>query len=225
MKAKLGFIIFLACLLSTGLFAQDNTQFGISYGYTNQQFKFFIGDFNETNDGIWFDRQRLHGFSFGLNLHSYWKQGYSDDYSLGIFWGCYMELYHSKNKSSLSYNAQSYDEAYDDYTELDFQMPLHFSIQYLIDEDYIAIGAHVGPGMTVAALGEFSDSRKYYDSFNILKDELKAFNLTFDFALSLLLYPLRIDVQWDRGLLNVMDFDFYDKGIRNKFSVKAAWVF
>ena len=109
----------------------DDHQTGLHMGYTSQQFKFYSGDYYFVSDGIWGDKNRLHGFDIGVVVQGNWG------YGIGLYWALHTEFYFSTNNPTETYHATSVNGAYDFYGEFTFQMPLHLALKIpLTDEEY-----------------------------------------------------------------------------------------
>ncbi len=192
---------------------------GLSFGYTNQQYKITYGNQHFFSNGIWGDNKRLHGLDMGLIA-----QG-TIDYGIGIYIGLDMELYFSSNTPSQTYGAGTIEEVFDSYTELTFEIPLHIQFKQPLS-DIFAIGAHTGPGMTLSCMALFEDTRGYYSDYDAIGDGVNVFNLTWDFAVFMELENVRLDAMWSTGLINVTNGGWdADKVTRNKFSLGISILF
>ncbi len=198
----------------------DEKYIGISLGYVNQNFKYVTGDYSMTSGGIWENDKKLHGFTMGL------VGQVPFDFGIGLYLGMNMEIYGSSNNSKHSHHAQTVDEAYDSYTEIAFNIPIHLYFKVPLDSD-IALGLHTGIGSTITCMTLYEDTKGYYDSWtpNSEDSEFKNFNLTYDFALFMEIYCIRLDVQWDDGLINMVNLTDWDKIYRNKFTAKLSFMF
>lgn len=185
---------------------------GVYFGYTNQHFKFSSGTNNLITNGIWGNNKSLHGFEFGLLAQGTINNG------IGAYFAVNMEFYTSGNSPSSTYGSASLDEAYTDYSEFTFEIPLHIQFKQPIDDDIIAIGAHTGPTLTFTYLSLFEDTRGYYGSFDgFNSSNMKVFNPTWDLALFLEIGKVRFDVQWSYGLRDYK-IEGLDRATRSKFS-------
>lgn len=186
---------------------------GFYMGYSSQQFKVTTGDFFYSTDGIWENRNRLHGVSLGLAAQSNWL------YGLGLYWNMTLDMYLSTNNATSTTQASTISEAYDSYFELGFQMPLHVAFKLPLAKVF-AIGFHTGPGATASCVAIYSDSRGYYNKMNPLKEKyFKYYNITYDCAVFFEVFNCRIDVQWSTGLINQQSSDLWDQLTRDKFMV------
>lgn len=214
-------ILTLELLLATNVTAQDylvnrwycnNEGVGLCFGYTSQQFQAKYNDYNDYFDGIWGDKNRLHGAFLGFAKQGNWG------YGIGLYWGANLEFYLSTNNPTAVYQANSVNEAFDTYIEFTLNAPLHLAFKLPLRDNF-ALGFHTGPGVTLSYIAFFSDMRGYFDDWFCLGDGIKVFNLTYDFALFTEIGSIRFDVQWSTGLINQQSSSDWDKLTRNKFSI------
>lgn len=191
----------------------DDHQTGLHMGYTSQQFKFYSGDYYFVSDGIWGDKNRLHGFDIGVVVQGNWG------YGIGLYWALHTEFYFSTNNPTETYHATSVNGAYDFYGEFTFQMPLHLALKIPLTDDF-ALGFHTGPGITLTYISMFNDFRGYFDDWSGLGDQLNVINLTYDFALYLEFNKIRLESQWSYGFTNNKNYaSGLDRVVRNKFTI------
>lgn len=202
----------------TGYRYYNNTGLGITMGYTNQQFHYRTGEYHYYNDGIWGDRNRLHGFYMGFAHQSNWVAGF------GLYIGTNFNFYFSSNDPHGYYYAQTVNDAYDSYFECSLEIPLHLAFKLPLGYDF-ALGAHSGIGCTLTYVSVFSDSRGYFNDWSGLGEFLKVANLTYDFALYLELGGLRVDAQWSTGLIRQASSSDWDQLLRDKFLVGLTLFF
>ena len=191
----------------------DDHKAGLYLGYASQQFKFSKGDNYICTDGIWGDRNRLHGVAMGAVVQGNWG------YGIGLYWAFNGEFYFSTNNPTETYQASSVNEAFDFYGEFTFQMPLHLALTVPLTDDF-AVGFHTGPGLTLTYISMFSDLRGYFDDWSGLGDALNVINLTYDFACYIEFRGIRLESQWSYGLIkNGDNSSGWDRVVRDKFAV------
>ncbi len=192
-------------------FDYEEHSLGWTFSYNNQQMEYRVGEFSDFGNGLWDNgSKRLHGGGMGFIVNGTFGGGF------GLYWGLGMELFSSSNESSGF--GETIADQYETYMELAFEMPLHLQYKLPI-ADRIAIGAHVGPGITFSCAGSFMDDDGSYDDVNAIGVEngFKMFNLTFDAALFVELGKLRFDIMWSNGLTDQeRNKDVVDKTLRNK---------
>lgn len=213
--AAIFFLMGLNCKAQNYLSGWDYGRFGLGFymGYSSQQFKMTTGDFFYNTDGIWENKNRLHGMSLGMAVQSNWL------YGLGLYWNLTMDMYLSTNNATATTVAETPSEAYDTYFELGFQMPLHLAFKLPL-ANVFAIGFHTGPGITASCLAIYRDTRGYFESMSPLKEKVFLYyNVTYDCAVFFELFNCRVDVQWSTGLINQQSSPQWDKLTRNKFTV------
>lgn len=188
----------------------NNTGPGLTMGYLNQQFHYRTGEYHFYNDGVWGDRNRLHGFYLGLAHQSNWVAGF------GLYTGFNLDFCFSFNDPTGYYYAQSVNDAYDSYVECGLEIPLHLAFKLPLGYDF-ALGLHSGIGCTLTYVSVFSDSRGYFNDWSGLGEFLKVVNLTYDFAVYMELAGLRLDAQWSTGFIRQASLTDWDQVLRDKF--------
>ena len=189
----------------------EERNFGFTFSYVNQQMEYHMGDFSDYGNGIWSNgKERLNGVGVGFIVDGTFGAG------VGIFWGMDLEYFSSSNNPSGVGN--TIEDQYDKYMEAVLGMPLH--IQYKLPiSDKIAIGTHLGPGLSLSVLAGFTSSNGYED-VDILGAEngMRMLNVTFDAAIYLEWGKVRFDVIWSNGLVDYKrNPELIDKTFRNKF--------
>lgn len=182
---------------------------GIMLAYSNQQYQGTVGNFNSFGNGIWGEKNALHGFDMGMVLQGTFGYGF------GVYVGMNFGFFMSSNNPTSRYGEATTEEAFDSYSEFTFEMPLHMQFKQPIG-DIAAIGIHTGLSIDLSYLALFEDTRGYYSEYSVLGDGVNVFNLTYDFALFLELGSVRFDVQWSHGL-NDHKREGFDRFIRNRF--------
>lgn len=220
MKHTIKVLSLLTLLFVSPLSSLAQNYVGVSFGYANQQVRQHNnGDVNTFWNGIWVreNDNHLHGVHLGMPFFHHLGYGFELD------WGLNFGFYYTSNDEKQLTLAVDPEDAFSDYTEITFNLPIHFGYMAPLWESSLYVGVHTGPGLTVPFYSNYSDDNNNYTETGLFDiDGFNRWNITWDIGFFFFGggrdNGVRLDFLWSRGLTKFYSSDSSD-GYRNLFSV------